>query len=335
MILLDTGSSGRVWAVAFHPDGKHVLGGNDDGIRRWRLADGQEVAKQTGMKLQAICVSRDDKWIVCGTDGAGANVWDGEIHKKLIHVEGKTVVDAVDVSPDSTRFATGTRNGEASIWNILTGWRLAGPLKLDNFVSGVRFSPSGEHIAAACYTGIQIFDSQTGDKLVTINTDQPGWGATTPLAWSSKGQNIFAASREEKIRVFDPSTATQLAQSQILSGGDNDVPSIALGANGKFIATLQVKDQCISFLDTSTLALIGPVIQDSEGIRSVAISLDSTRLATGRHDGKIAIRDLRRILPELCGPVSVSICTLLCSIPHVDKMHGYLLANRLNKTRSC
>ena len=84
-ILLDTGYSGEVWATAFYSDGKHILGGNGGGIRQWRLTDGQEVGKQTGMIVQAISVSRDGKWIVCGTNRKGARVWDGEMHKGRKH----------------------------------------------------------------------------------------------------------------------------------------------------------------------------------------------------------------------------------------------------------
>ena len=326
MILLDTGRPGDVWAVAFHADGKHVLGGNDTSIRRWRLADGQEVAKQTGMNLNSICVSRDDKWIVCGTS-EGAGVWDGELRKEIIHVEGENVVYAVDVSPDSTRFATGNHTNEANIWSITTGRRLVGSLELDDLVTGVRFSPSGEHVAAACYSAIKIFDSHTGDILVKIDADQPQRGATTPIAWSGDGQQIIAASRGGKIRMFDASTGTQRAESQSLYNG---IPSIALATNGKFIAIL-APARSVSFLDTSTLARVGPVIEGDERIWSVAISLDNTRLATGRYDGQIIIRDLREILPELFGPVNVSILPCPVSSPTLTT---YLLTNRLNKTRS-
>ena len=279
--------------------------------------------------VYAISVSRDHKWIVCGA-ARGASVWDGEINEKVIDMEGENiVVDSVDVSPDSTRFATGTGNGQASIWSITTGRRVVGPLELDDdWVSGVRFSPSGEHIATACKTSIRIFDSQTGDKLITIDTHTPQFGAATPIAWSSDGRQIFVASRD-KFRAFDTSTGTQLAESQIPYDG---VPSIALASNGKFIAALA--NRSVSFLDTSTLARIGPVIEDSEGIRSVAISPDSTRLATGRGDGKIIIRDLAKILPDSYGSFNVSICALPCSISHVDEICRYLLANKLNKMSS-
>ena len=325
-----------MYVVTFHPNGKHVLGGNEDGIRRWQLADGQEVGKQAGMELQAIAVSRDDKWVVCGTR-KGASVWDGDMHERVIDMEGTSKVWAVDTSPDATRFATGT-NKDASIWTLTRGERLVGPLEHENLVNGIRFSSNGDHIATACLgNSIHIFDSQTGDELITINTDIPGWGAVTPLAWSSDTQQIFAASHDNKIRSFNTFTGSQLAESQILHGSDYNVHCITLAANGKFIATFA--KHSISFLDTSTLTRVGPVIEDSEQIRSITISADSNHLVTGQTNGKIIIRALSKILPD-----SWSIpCKYLClynlgmsnnphSVAYGDKLHRNLLASKCVQT---
>ena len=288
------------------------MGGGDCGIRQWRLADGQGVRKQTGMAAYAISVSSDYKWIVCGT-AMGASVWDGEMRAKAIDTEGTNAVWAVDVSPDSTTFATGTSESRASIWNITSGERLIGPLEHDDYVNGIRFSPNGERIATACWkNSIHIFDSQTGDKLVAIKTDVPGWGPATPLAWSSDAYQIFSASFDNKIRSFNTSTGSLLAESQILRDGNNNVHSIALAANGNFIATFA--DYSMSFLNTSTLTLIGPIIEDSKQIRSIAISAGSNHLATGRGDGKVVIRDLSKILSDLYGPFHVRICAFMISI---------------------
>ena len=315
-----------MWAVAFHPDGKHLFSGNSDEIRRWRLADGQEVGKQTGMNLNAISVSGNHKWTVCGTENWAASVWDAEIHEKVIDVEGKNKVYAVDASPDSTRFATGTRKG-ASIWSITSGERLVGPLEHDLYVSGVRFSPNGEHLATACRGGaIRVFDSYNGNKLVAIETSTAALYPITPLAWSNGGQQIFAVSNDKKIKSFNFSTGSQLAESQILNG--DNVRSLALAANGNFIAA--ITNRGISFLDTTTLSRIDPVIEDSEDICSVALSPDGGCIATGRPDGKIIIRDLGGILPNVYGPFRVSICAFMMlafwispwhSVSHVDSLH--------------
>ena len=92
-IVLDTVGSEAVYAVVFHLNRRHLLCGGDDGIRRWRLSDGQEVGRQTGMEVFAISVSRDHKQIVCGTM-MGASVWDGEMHEKLIHQQIHTLLVA-------------------------------------------------------------------------------------------------------------------------------------------------------------------------------------------------------------------------------------------------
>lgn len=96
--MVDIGRFDSVWAVAFHPDGMHLLGGCTDGIRRWRVADdGQEVGRQLGMDVNAISVSSDDRRIVYETQ-AGASVWDGKGHRG----------GGLPLAPMSTQQASGT-----------------------------------------------------------------------------------------------------------------------------------------------------------------------------------------------------------------------------------
>ena len=349
-IVLDTGRSERVVAVAFHPDGKHLLGGSSDGIRRWRLADGKQVRKKMGIKVYAISVSRNGKWIVCGT-GKGASVWDGKLHKKIIDVEGTSEVWAVDVSPDSTRFATGTKEA-ASIWSITSGAQLAGlGHRFTAGVVGLRFSPNGGYIASAAESrlgwgpwleetrDIHIFDSHRGDSLVTIRTRIPSNFVCTPLTWSSDAQQIFAACSDNKIRSFDVTIGSELAESPIIHDHDaSAIHSLTLAANGTFIATFA--DRSISFLDTPTLARIGPVIKDNSKIWSTAISPDSRYLGAGRQDGKIVVRDLRKILPDLyAGPFNINVSAFIVqafwicpiqSITYADKQCRCPLAWKCN-----
>ena len=313
----------------------HLLGGGDGGICRWRLVDGQEVGKQTGMKLRTISVSREGKWIVCGTDHSGASVWDADMHEKMIEVQSTNSVSAVDVSPDSTRFATGTPSPhrEANIWSMTSGKRLVGPLKHDTLVAGIRFSPNGEQIATSGWGGsVRIFDSHNGNQLIEVNTTTRSQWPTTPLAWSGDCQHIFTISNDSKIKSFGVSTGTQLAESPILNGGY----SISLAGNGKFVAT--ITEYAVSFLDTSALVRIGTTIK---GQWSTAISLDGSRIATGRRDGKVIIHNLANVLPDSYGPFGVSICPFMlpCQIgtirsPILIHYIRHLLARNKNQTRN-
>ena len=210
------GGGGSVWAVAFHPDGKHFFDGTNNEIRRWRLADGQELGKQTGMSLYAISVSKDQRWVACGTT-SGASIWeDVELRKKVAEVERGEQVFSVDVAPDCTRFATGTQAEEVTIWSITTGEKLVGPLKHGGSIYGTKFSPDGGRLATACYgdSTIRIFDAHNGDQLISVGDPIP-INSFLPIAWFTHSQRLFAVSRDYKIKLFDSSTGSPLAEWQI------------------------------------------------------------------------------------------------------------------------
>ena len=287
------GGAGEVWAVAFHPDGNHFFDGTTNGIQRWRVADGQELGKQTGMDLNAISVSKDQKWIVCGT-ASGASVWDAELREKVVEVEGGEWVYSVDVAPDCTKFVTGTREGQVTIWSITTGEKLLGLLKHGNYVFGVKFSPDGGRLATADDSTIRIFDAHSGDQLISIENRIP-INSFLPITWSTHGQRVFAVSKDYKIKLFNLSTTSLLAEWQIHENDDGPM-AIALSANGRFIASSA--GRFVSFWDTLTHAQLG-IVKETDDIQSIALSPDGCRLATGSiASGSSIIQDLRGILPD-------------------------------------
>ncbi|KAG9309002.1 WD40-repeat-containing domain protein [Chiua virens] len=301
VMLLEAGNFRTVYTVAFSTDGRQLFGGDGDAVLRFNIADGR-VAKQTGLGVVAIAVSRDGKLVVCGTE-RGASVWDVELHEKVASVEdGTRGVRAVDVSPDSTRFATTTRQHTASVWDIVTSERLIGPIKFNGVVSSVRFSPSGDRLAACESDGpITILDSLTGQQLLNIDT-KTSWGyISTRLAWTSDGKRLFHTCKDRKIKSYHASTGSLLAESQALD--DEHLESIALVGNEKFIAAT-TGGSSISFLDASTLSRISPVIKHDEIIYSIASSPDGICLAAGRDNGKISIHNLTTILPGLAVKLS-------------------------------
>ena len=306
--VIDTGTSGQIFSVAFYPDGRHLLaGGANEIVRRWDVETGQEVGEPMKMDstVYAIAVSRDHRWIVSGNFRT-TSVWDAKTHQKVVEVDKEVRASTVevDVHPDSSRFATGRYYEQSvTIWDIITGTQLLGPLRHDSSLVGVKFSPSGDQIAAASGGSIRVFDSCNGNQLTSIDIGMPHWAPMTPLAWSSDGQRIFTASSDRNLRSFNVSTGSQLAESQVHYS--SDVSSISLATdNGKFVSTFA--DALISFWDTSTLAQIGPAIEDTERARSIAISQDGSHLATGGRSGKVTVRSLGNILPESYGPFNVS-----------------------------
>ena len=262
------------------------------------------MGKQTGIDLAAISVSRDHKWVVCGTM-EGASVWDADLQEKVTEVEGTVYVDAVDISPDSTKFATGTGDSKANIWSIANGDRLVGPLEHDSSVRGIKFSPDGRHIATACNSknSIRVFDSHNGDQLIVIENPLTNWDPMVPIDWSVDGQ-LFSMSTGGKIKSFDTSSGSQLAEWEIHEHGGN-LMSIAISANGKFLASFA--GHSVSFWDTSTHTQLG-IVEVGHDIRSIALSLDGSQLVTGGYGASeaIVVWDLTAVLPETYCSINVS-----------------------------
>ena len=300
------GGAGGVWAVAFHPDGKHFFDGTRKEIRRWRLADGQELGKQTGMDVFGISVSKDQKWVACGTT-SGAIIWDAELREKVVEVENGKDVLSVDIAPECTKFATGTYT-EVTIWSITSGKKLLGLLEHSNGVNlnvrGVKFSPDGGRLATACEgdSTIRIFDTHNGDQLISIENPLPG-DSYLPIVWSAHGQRLFAISKDYQIKPFDSATGSSLAEWKIHENDDGPM-AIALSANGKFIAS--AAGYFVSFWDTLTHTQLG-IVEETHNIRYIALSPDGSRLATGSiNSGSSIIWNLRGILPDSYLPGNVS-----------------------------
>ena len=154
--IIEIKNSKRVNSVLFTDDGKQVLSGDEEGmLRRWRVDDGQEVGEPFRAigEIYAAALSPDGKWLASGFMGfplklpfrtVSARVWNARTHEKVLDIKGHAdTVFSVDISPDSTKLATGSGDKTVFIWDIATGERLVGPLQHDYDVVAVQFSPHG------------------------------------------------------------------------------------------------------------------------------------------------------------------------------------------------
>ena len=317
MVQIDT--QHKICSVLFAEDGKHVLGGGKEGIlRRWRVDDGHEVGEPIqvdGAEIFAAALSPDLKWLVCGLrplkkrDGdAYVRVWDAKTHEKVLDITGHTnTVYSVDVSADSTKFATGSADKHAFIWNMTTGDKLVGPLEHEGAVVAVRFSPNGDRIATA------TADKSDGnsEKSIRIYSDSQllldipfsfrrcvsSW-----LAWSDDGRQLFAASPNKQVKRFDTSSGSLLSTWSVPSVGWP--ASVILSQNQKFAVV--VVSRSLSLWDVSTQQQIGTAIAHASRVRSIALSPNDDWVATGEDNGKVTLRSLRSILPTSYLTINVS-----------------------------
>ena len=236
--------------------------------------------------------------------------WDAQTHEKVHNIKGHTnSVFAVDISSDSTRFATGSYDKTACIWGLTTGEQLVGPLQHEGIVVGVRFPPTGDRIAAAAAAetkedpkaamSIRIYNSETGQILLDIPFRLGIY--STSLAWSLDGYQLFAASYSE-VKCFHTSSESLIKNCSV--PGSGYVASVVLSRNQKFAVVSAY--QTLSFWDCSTYQQIGTAIQHTSSVWWIALSPNDDLIATGENNGKVILRDLRDILPV--SYLTVNVC---------------------------
>ena len=225
-------------------------------------------------------------------------MWNAENSKKVTEIRGHNHwINAIDVSPDSTKIASRSYDTTACVWSLLAGKQLLGPWKhSDDVVFDVKFSHNGRFIATATWKSISIYDSQNGNPVVNIPIGVAP-SCNHSLTWSSNSKPLFAVS-SGKIICLDTSTGATLSQWSIHGDKHNH---IALASNGAFIAASS--HSSVSFWDATTHKRIRSAIEHSDRVECMAISANHDIVIS---DGKkIMFRSLCSILPlSYCDGVS-------------------------------
>jgi WD40 repeat protein len=315
--LIEIDSPDDIYSVAFLVDGKHVVGGGKGGkIQRWRVEDGKEVGTPMGAGgiIFNIAVSQDGKWVVSGTNSTRGlvTVWDVESHSRLTGFNGhRNWVRAVDISPDATKIATGSRDKTVCVWSLSTGQRLLEPLEHDHWVVAVKFSPDGRRIATATWgrDAVRVYDVDTDSQsgpLVEFPVQVNSF-LNQSLVWASDSKQLFALSRDGSIHCLDVSTLSMRSQWHINSS--RDARCIALASNGTFVAASALSS--VSLWDTTTHKKIECVIHHTVDIMSMAISSNYDLVTAGGNE--ITVRNLRDVLPSrYCDDVSAFASCVHC-----------------------
>ncbi|KIK14233.1 hypothetical protein PISMIDRAFT_642878, partial [Pisolithus microcarpus 441] len=243
---------------------------------------------QASGTVWSIAISQDGRWIVTGDDGMKATVWNAATNEKVLDTQHQNWVTAVDISSDCSKAvaaAYGTVDN-IQVFGIPSGIGLLPPISHSR-IRGVKFSPDGSRFATASYDcGTRVYSTHNGGILF----DSGPQGSTnsthvvTPLVWSSDGQQLFVASKG-KIICFNVSNTS----SSEWSIHQTQSP-VSIASNDRFIA-------CLAGKSVSLWDCIGNIIAHTAGTNCTALSPHGGFLACGFDGGKIAIHNLRDVLP--------------------------------------
>jgi WD40 repeat protein len=211
-------SKSEFMAVAFGPDGRHLVTGQQDGtIRVWDVGARQEVSRLGShtKAVRGVAVSPDRRTLASMSVTGEIKLWDatrlgtphpdGSAELRVAPMQARSPGVCVNLafSPDGRFLAGGGEGYTVRIWDVTTGREARDPLRgHKEDVYAVAFSPDGRWLASAGEdTTVRVWDCRDSYKLA--HTFRGHNGLVNSLAFGPDGRQLFSGSNDFTVRVWD------------------------------------------------------------------------------------------------------------------------------------
>jgi Tol biopolymer transport system component len=180
---------GRVFSLAFAPDGKTLLAGAWDGsIRLWDIATGKEIHQYTGHhgSVRSVAFSPDGKTFASGGKDMIIRVWETATGKELRRLDGDEPMFGVArlaYSPDGKLLAS--LGQSLRLWDTATG-REVRRIDARKGISSLAFSPDGRYLAYGTANSITLFDLAAAKQVRQFTAPSRTWFANLALTPDGK-----------------------------------------------------------------------------------------------------------------------------------------------------
>ena len=270
-----TGTTRRVDALAFSPDGQLLASaGEEHVIRLWDVRSGLQLRPPIRIgdrRTLDLAFSPDGDTLASADTIYAVRLWSVRSRRQRGNTfeRGRRPLTSVAFAPDGSTLAIG--GAETWLWSPASDRRrrLA---STGGQVNDVAFSPDGARLGAAGNDGtVRLWDVRSGRPQGPPIAGPTARVAT--VAFSPDGRTIAAGGADRKVWLFDAVTP------RALDRHEDAVDDVAFDATGAVLATAGADAKVFMWNVRSRLAP-GPPIEGASGFSKIALGRDGRTLAT-------------------------------------------------------
>lgn len=293
------GHQGRVWSVAFHPDGKTLASCSEDQtIKLWNLETGHCMQTLTGHQgwVKSVAFSPDGQRLASGSFDHTLNLWNWQTGHCLKTLHGhRSTITMVAFSPDGQMLASSSYDQTLKLWDQETGQCTRTLQGHGNRVWSIAWSPTGEWLVSGGDDhAAKLWDVNTGQCIKTIKGHT---NAVMSIALSPTGNCLASGYEDQNVRLWDVVTEQCI---QTLHGHTNRVWSVTfnpqLGKESDSTDELTLAsgsaDRTIKLWNGKTGHCLKTLHGHHSWVWSVAFHPAGQRLASGSYDRTVKLWDV-------------------------------------------
>jgi tRNA A-37 threonylcarbamoyl transferase component Bud32 len=279
------GHPGEVAAVAFSPDGRHlVAGGAGRALCRWSVAAGGTPARfgTTPFPVGGLAVAPGSGLVVAG-QGVSVRVWDPatgqEVSRLLGHADA---VRAVAVSADGRLALTGGDH-TLRLWDVAAGREVQRFPGHRGRVRGVALSPDRRLALSGGDDGtLRLWDVGGGREVRAFAVPR---GGVLAVAFGPGGETVLSGHFDTTLRMWDADSGQELRR---LTGHRQMVAAVAYTPDGSRLASAG-HDRTVRVWDPDSGAELACGEGHAGPVTALACAPDGRTVASAGADGTVRL----------------------------------------------